>query len=63
MTSRQQENIARYLYDLSKIIFATAVIGNLLAGDRFNMLSFVLGSVIALACLGWGYTLDGLEGE
>ena len=62
MTQRQRESIAKYLYDLSKIIFAAAVVGNLLAVERFNMLSFVLGGLTSFVCLEWGYALDG-EGE
>ncbi|MBI3322713.1 MAG: hypothetical protein HYZ94_03420 [Candidatus Omnitrophica bacterium] len=63
MTKRQRENVAKYFYDISKIIFATVVLGNLLATERFNVLSFLLGSVVAYFCLEWGYTLDGKEGN
>lgn len=61
MTSRQRENAAKYLYDLSKILFATMVVGNLLAADQFDMLLFVLGGVIAVVFIWWGYALDGME--
>lgn len=58
MTQRQRENIARYLYDLSKILVAAAVVGNLIAWQRFDMVSFLLGGTAALICFWWGFKLD-----
>ena len=61
MTKQQQENVAKYLYDLSKIVFATAVVGNLLAGRQFSVVTLIVGAVSGFVFLGWGYFLDGLE--
>ena len=61
MTKCQRENLAKYLYDLSKILFATAVLGNLLAGQHFDVLSFLLGTWVAVGCFWAGYALDGKE--
>ena len=61
MTQRQQENVAKYLYDLSKIVFATAVVGNFLAGKQFDMLSLVLGIAGTWLLIWIGYMLDRIE--
>ena len=59
MVQRQRENVAKYLYDLSKIVFATGVVGNLVAWKQFSMVALVLGGIGALVFLWWGYVLDG----
>lgn len=63
MTQRQRENLAKYLYDLSKVLFATAVVGNLIAGARFDVISFLCGGIVGTSFLGWGYFLDGNKPE
>ena len=60
MVQHQRENLAKYLYDLSKIVFATAVVGNLIAGRRINMLALMIGGSISYLCFWWGYLLDGI---
>ena len=62
MIQRQRENVARYLCDLGKILFAATVVGNLVAWKQFDMISFFLGAIAASICLWWGYRMDGLEG-
>lgn len=61
MIQRQRENLAKYLYDLSKILVATAVIGNLMAWKQLNVIILILGGVTALGFLWWGYVLDGIK--
>ena len=63
MTQRQRENIAKYLYDVSKILFAATVAGNLVAWRCFDMLSFVMGAIAGSSSLWWAYRLDGVEGK
>lgn len=58
MIQRQRENLSKYLYDLSKIVFAAGVVGNLVAWERFNVLSLILGAGAALVFLRWAYRLD-----
>lgn len=62
MIQRQRESIAKHLYDLSKILLAATVVGNLVARDRFDMVSFFLGAVIALVFFWWAVSLDGVKG-
>jgi hypothetical protein len=59
MTHRQQESVARYLYDASKIILATAVVGNMVAWERFSVLKFLVGALTAIYCFTWAYLLEG----
>ena len=61
MNQRQRENTARYLYDLSKIVLATAVVGNLIAGKSFDVLISLIGSPIAYLLFWWGHILDGVK--
>ena len=62
MTQRQRENLARYLYDLSKIVFATAVAGNLLAWKQLNVVTLLIGGTVGGVFLWWAYRLDGVGG-
>jgi hypothetical protein len=61
MIQRQRENLSKYLYDLSKILFATAVVGNLLASRSFNVLALLIGGGISYICFWWGHVLDGIK--
>ena len=63
MVHRQRENAAKYMYDLSKIVFATAVVGNLVAGRHFDMLTLTIGSSIGYLFFWWAFVLDGRNGE
>lgn len=58
VNQRQRESVARYLYDLSKIVFATAVVGNLVAWENFNVINLVLGGITVWVFLKWGLSLD-----
>ena len=40
LTQRQKENVAKYLFDLSKISFAVPVIGTIVSKDPFNFTIF-----------------------
>ena len=42
MTQKQRENLAKYLYDLSKIIFAAGVVSNLVAWQQINVVTLLL---------------------
>ena len=61
MTHHQRENAAKYLYDLSKILFATAVVGNFIAWENFNVVALMIGGVVAVVFLWWAYSLDGVR--
>lgn len=59
MIRKQRENVAKYLYDLSKIVFATTVVGNVVDQSRFNLLVLFAGGILSWVFLEWGYALDG----
>lgn len=61
MIQRQRENIAKYLYDLSKIVFAGAVLGNFISWERFNVVTLMLGVTLSYGLAWMGYSLDGRE--
>jgi hypothetical protein len=63
MIQGQRENLAKYPYDLSKIVFAATVVGNLIAGQRFNMVVLILGDSGAYLLLWVGFLLDGVRDE
>ncbi len=58
MTQRQRENTAKYLYDLSKIVFAAGVVGNLVAWKRFDVIDFCVGVAAAYLFFWMGFHLD-----
>jgi hypothetical protein len=60
---RQRENLARYAYDVSKIMVAIPVLGNALSAN-FSVLAFWLGMTTALVFWVLGLLLDRkLEGS
>jgi len=58
MTDRQRENIAKYLYDISKGVALLSVVNGLVTGQAsaVNVSLGVLGAIIFLMC---GYWVDG----
>lgn len=61
MKQRQRENAAKYLYDLSKIVLATAVLGNLVGIERANVLTLAIGAPMAYLLFWWAHVLDGVD--
>lgn len=61
MTKRQRENIAKYLYDISKIIFTLAVLGNLLTKEKFDILAFLFGIIFSASTFISAFILDKKE--
>jgi ABC-type proline/glycine betaine transport system permease subunit len=54
---KQRDNLARYAYDVSKIMVAVPVLGNALSAG-FSILAFWLGMAAALVFLVLGLFLD-----
>lgn len=61
MTYRQRENVARYLYDLSKIMFAAAVVQGIVDWEHGDLLKLMIGGASTLGLVIFGYLLDGME--
>jgi membrane-associated protease RseP (regulator of RpoE activity) len=58
MNTPQRENSAKYLYDISKIVFTLSVVANVLSKD-FRPMAFWLGIVTATLLFLFAYFLDG----
>jgi len=58
MTKKQTENTAKYLYDISKIIFTLAVAGNLISKEKFDPLVLTVGVICAFLSFLLAYLLD-----
>ena len=58
MNNKQRENTAKYLYDISKVVFTFSVIANAVAKD-FNATIFWLGLFVAALLFFFAYILDG----
>lgn len=64
MMVRQRDSIAKYLYDLSKIVLTFAVIANLASGNRFEVWLLEWGLFSGVAIFVGAYLMDGLvEGD
>ncbi len=57
MKKKQRENLARYTYDLSKIMVAAPILGNSLA-TSFSVRAFWFGLAAAGSFLLFGLLLD-----
>ena len=60
---RQRENVARYVYDLSKIMFAAAVVQGIVDWEHGDLLKLIVGAVSAFGLAVCGYSLDAREGS
>ncbi|MBI4689000.1 MAG: hypothetical protein HY754_01810 [Nitrospirae bacterium] len=60
MNKKQRENLAKYSYDLSKIMVTAPLLGNLLS-DKFSIYAFWFGLISAFIFLIVGYVLDKKE--
>ena len=47
MVQRQRENLAKHPCDLSKIVFAATVVGNLIDPEHLNVVILLLGAAIS----------------
>ena len=56
----QRENTAKYLYDLSKIVFTFSVVANAVSKE-FRPAAFWLGMVAAAVLFVLAYLLDGRQ--
>lgn len=62
MNKAQQENSAKYLYDLSKIVFTFSVVANALS-QEFRPAAFWLGMIAAGLLFSFAYLLDGRKDQ
>lgn len=60
MLVRQRDSIAKYLYDMSKVVLTFSVVANLASGERFDVWLLGVGLLSGLAILAGAYLMDGL---
>jgi hypothetical protein len=60
LNKKQRENLARYAYDVRKIMVAVPILGNALP-EHFSLRAFWLGIGAAIIFLILGYLLDHRE--
>jgi len=58
MNKEQTKNLAKYSYDISKICFALIVLGQIIQPDGFKAWDVIIGLIITIIFLVFGYLLD-----
>ena len=58
MKGRQRENVAKYLYDISKGIILLTVVGSLVK-QEINWNVIISGLIASILSFIWGYIIDG----
>jgi hypothetical protein len=58
LSSKQRENLAKYSYDVSKIIGAILIIGPLTRPEQISSVGLIVGVAGSLVFLGIGLLLD-----
>ena len=61
LTKRRRENLARFCFNLSQIVFAMFIAGRILSPEKITLLNFSIGIALFLVFLLLGYLTD--EGE
>lgn len=62
-TEKQKDNLAKFLYDIAKIVVAIAVIGPGVSLSVFSYAAMLGGLAVAGAAFVFAYYLDGKETE
>jgi hypothetical protein len=61
MNVKQKDNLAKFSYDLGKIVLGITVITPLAKSEAFHFLSTTLGLMAGASVAFFGYFLDSLE--
>lgn len=57
-TEKQKDNIAKFCYDVAKVILALTVIGPMIKFSGFHIFSFMTGLIISIIFFIFGNLLD-----
>ncbi len=60
-TEKQKDNLAKFSYDIAKIILAITVISPVAKPEAFHLSLFVGGFIVTMLFFILGYILDGKE--
>ena len=61
MKQKQRENVAKFMYDISKVVFSVAVIGNVLTPHKNYSWDLAWGVVSGVLFFIIGFWIDGKE--
>jgi hypothetical protein len=62
-TEKQKDNLSKFLYDMAKIVLASAVIAPMVNVSVFSYLTMLGGLLLAVLCFCAAYILDGKEAQ
>jgi len=57
-TEKQRENLAKTVFDMGKLTFATLVLGSIISTTPLNICTVVSGSIATIICFAVGTSLD-----
>ena len=57
----QKQNLAKFLYDIAKIIFGVVVVAQIVKPEEFKAWVFISGVAAVVIFFFWAYILDGKE--
>ena len=60
-TEKQKDNLAKFSYDIAKIILAVTVVGPIAKPETFHFALFIGGFVVTVIFFVFGYMLDANE--
>jgi hypothetical protein len=60
-TEKQKDNMARFSYDIAKIILAVTVVSPIAKPETFHLSLFVGGFIVTMLFFVLGYILDAKE--
>ncbi len=58
LNKKQKDSLAKYVYDLSKVVFTLSVVGQLIAGKEFKLWVFISGIIMTVLFFILGLTLE-----
>lgn len=61
MKQKQRENVSKFMYDISKVVFSVAVIGNVLTPHKSYSWDLLWGFLIGVMFFTVGFWIDGKE--
>ena len=63
MNEKQKDNLAKFAYDLGKIVLAITVVTPMARPDELYLWSTILGVLAGVSVVYFGYLLDSVEVE
>jgi len=58
LNEKQRSSIAKYSYDLSKIVFTFSVVSEIIAGKKFKLWIFISGVILTVLFFVFGLMME-----